>query len=229
MPDAQREFYNAAYPMVQRHAAELPGWLRPFETHRTQVALHLLPPGRHLLDIGCGDGDLIARASPLFERVVGLEVADTQVAKARTRVAHDSLRNATLVQANVDRGLPFGQGQFDAVSAIAVLAFVFDPLALISEIARVLRPAGYLVLEVLNLGYAPRRLAVLRGGLPGYTTCHGWEGGHLHNFTRHSIATLLEANGFEVLRVTGSGTFAGLRTWWSSMLLGNVIVLAGRR
>jgi hypothetical protein len=48
----------------------------------------------------------------------------------------------------------------------------------------------------------------------------------LHNFTRSSVTALLQATGFEVVQTTGSGTFAGLRTWWPSLLLGNVIVLA---
>ncbi len=226
MQDVQRDFYNAAYPLADHHAAQLPLWLRAFEVHRTDVALQLLPPGRQLLDIGCGNGDLILRAAPRFERVVGLELADTQLARAHMQLRRVGHRNATLVQANLDRGLPFVDGQFDTVSAIAVLAFTFDPLALLSEIGRVLRPGGYLVAEVLNLGYAPRRLAVLGGGLPGYTSCYGWEGGHLHNFTRKSLVNLLRRSGFDALQTTGSGTFAALRSWWPAMLLGNVIVQA---
>lgn len=226
MQDVQRDFYNAAYPLEQRIPAQLPQLLRYFELHRTEAAMRLLHYGGRLLDLGCGDGDLIARSSRLFERTVGIEVADTQLAITRNRLARDHLDNVALIQANLDRGLPFAGEQFDAVSAIAVMAFVFDPLALLSEIRRVLKRSGYFVVEVLNLGFAPRRLSVLRGGLPGYTSCRGWEGGHLHNFTRSSVTALLQATGFEVVQTTGSGTFAGLRTWWPSLLLGNVIVLA---
>jgi ubiquinone/menaquinone biosynthesis C-methylase UbiE len=229
MQDAQRDFYNAAYPLADYHPAQLPSLLRAFEIHRTDVALQLLPPGRRLLDIGCGDGDLLMRAAPRFERVVGLELADTQLTKARKRIGYSGLRNVSLVQANVDTGLPFQNAQFDAISLVAVLAFVFDPIALLSEASRVLKADGQMIVEVLNLGYAPRRFAVLSGRLPGYTSCRGWEGGHLHNFTRRSLANFLRSSGFDVLQTTGSGTFAALRSWWPAMLLGNVIVQARKR
>jgi 2-polyprenyl-3-methyl-5-hydroxy-6-metoxy-1,4-benzoquinol methylase len=130
--------------------------------------------------------------------------------------------------ANVDRGLPLLDRQFDVVTAIAVLALVLDPIAQLHEIRRVLRPGGQLVVEVLNLVYLPRRLAVLTGRLPTHTTCHGWEGGHLHNFTRPALIRLLRECGFEVEAVTGSGVLTSLRQWWPGLLLGNVIASARR-
>ena len=62
--------------------------------------------------------------------------------------------------------------------------------------------------------------------MPVHTTCHGWEGGHLHNFTRSTLVQLLHSRGFQVERCTGSGVLTPLRSWWPGLLLGNIIVRA---
>ena len=92
-----------------------------------------------------------------------------------------------------------------------------------------MKPGGRLAVEVLNLVYLPRRIALLLGRLPAQTTCHGWEGGHLHNFTRGALEQLLRDSGFALSQVTGSGVFAPARAWWPSMLTGNLIAVATRR
>ena len=153
-------------------------------------------------------------------------MSDTQLATAQRKLASHGVTNVELTLGNIDRGLPFPSNHFDAVTAVAVLAFVFDPLHALDEIHRVLKPGGRLVVEALNLVYLPRRLAVLAGHLPPHTSCHGWEGGHLHNFTRPALLRLLRDHNFSVERCTGSGVLAPLRTWWPELLLGNIIVLA---
>ncbi|MDQ3809972.1 MAG: class I SAM-dependent methyltransferase [Chloroflexota bacterium] len=217
--DVQRDFYTAAY---RAGSPSRSGLLGTLELHRVDAALRLVPGGVRLLDVGCGDGALLEKAADRFQHLTGVDVSDAQLAAARARLH----RRADLVQANVDRGLPFRSREFDTVTAIAVLSFVFDPVALLEEIKRVLRPGGLLALEVLNLVYLPRRLRVLVGQLPAQTSCHGWEGGHLHNFTRPALLRLLDERGFRVERCTGSGVLTPLRTWWPGLLLGNVIATA---
>jgi ubiquinone/menaquinone biosynthesis C-methylase UbiE len=226
--DIQRRFYNLAYPPGGRARADgLPGFVRALELHRTDAALRLLPDrGGSLLDIGCGDGTLLIKAASRFDRVTGLDVSDTQLAAARRNIDASGVQNAALVLANLDRGLPIQSAHLDVVTVIAVVAFVFDPIAALDEIYRVLRPGGQLVLEVLNLAYLPRRVAVLGGRLPAHTTAYGWEGGHLHNFTRTALLQLLGERGFTVERCTGSGVLTPLRTWWPGLLLGNIIARA---
>jgi ubiquinone/menaquinone biosynthesis C-methylase UbiE len=227
MSDPQRRFYLEAYPHgpAAPTADGLLRYLRRFEVHRLDTVVAKLPSGGSLLDVGCGDGALLSKCASRFQRLVGVDVADTQVVRSRRRLRADNIHNATLVHANLDNGLPFRDEQFDAATAVAVLGFIFDPIAALDELRRVLKPGGHLAVEVLNLVYLPRRLALVSGRLPQQTTCHGWEGGHLHNFTRAALLKLLRERGFHVRSCTGSGVFQPMRTWWPSMLLGNVIAV----
>jgi SAM-dependent methyltransferase len=229
--DLQRSFYNEAYPVLAENASSegTPSLLQRLELHRTDAVLRMLPRGGRLLDVGCGDGGLLAKCARDFDEVIGVDVADTQLWAARRRLSTVGVHNATLVQANVDRGLPFRDEQFDAVTLVAVLGFIFDPLTVLSEVRRVLKSGGCLAVEVLNLVYLPRRLGVVSGRLPRHTNCYGWEGGQLHNFTRDALGDLLRDRGFEVQRSGGSGVLAGLRSWWPGLLLGNVIALGTKR
>jgi SAM-dependent methyltransferase len=160
--------------------------------------------------------------------VTGIDVADAQIEAARTRAANAGVPNVSFVTANLDAGVPFPNECFDVVTGIAVLAMVFDPIAVLNELHRVLKPRGHLLLEVPNLAYLPRRLALLRGHLPRVSAGHGWDGGHLHNFTLDSLRNLLRTHGFVVERVTGSGIFAPLRSWRPSLLTGNLILVSRR-
>jgi ubiquinone/menaquinone biosynthesis C-methylase UbiE len=223
--DVQRQFYNAAYD--QRTSANtVPSLLKRLELHRVDAVTSIIPSGGRLLDVGCGDGHLLAKCVAKFDYLVGIDVADAQIRAATDRLTQAGARNTHLVQANIDRGIPLRSEQFDVVCVVAVLGFVFDPVYVLAELRRVLKAGGHLAVEVLNLVYLPRRLALLAGQLPVQSACIGWEGGHLHNFTRGSFEELLRDSGFVVETVTGSGVLAQARSWWPSLLTGNLIVLA---
>src|SRR5260370_40245223 len=136
--DGQRRFYNVAYSPDRPLAREGLAFrsLRRFELHRTDAIFRLLPRGGLLLDVGCGDGAFALRCVPFFDHVTGIDVADTQVEIALERASLASVPNATFLRANLDAGLPFPDQYFDAVTAIAVLAMVFDPVAAVGELRR---------------------------------------------------------------------------------------------
>jgi ubiquinone/menaquinone biosynthesis C-methylase UbiE len=228
----QRRFYEAAYG-ADAPAVREPWWfraLRALELHRSDAVASLLPGSQGaLLDVGCGSGDLLLRCSERFDRVYGVDVAYTQVALARERAHARGANNVTVAVTNADVGLPFPDAAFDVLTSIAVLAMLFDPYAVVAEMRRVLREGGTLVLQVPNLAYLPRRLALLGGRLPRVSRGYGWDGGHLHNFTLGALRDLLQARGFRVERVTGSGIAAPLRAWNPSLLCGDLIVVATRR
>jgi len=52
---------------------------------------------------------------------------------------------------DVDKGLPFSDSFFDAVTCIAVLEHVFNPPNVLNEIHRVLKPNGFLIMQVPNV------------------------------------------------------------------------------
>jgi SAM-dependent methyltransferase len=97
-----------------------------------------LQPEDELLDIGCGPGTFLATKARHVRRVVGLDASPLMMREAEKRLA-DRLAAGTarLVLGNAAE-LPFGDGEFSAVTAI------FAPIKP-AEAFRVLRPGGRLV------------------------------------------------------------------------------------
>ena len=222
----QRRFYDTAYgpDRTSRDAGVLQAAIRKFELHRTDAVFRLLPKGGRMLDVGCAHGEFAMRCASQFDRVIGMDLVEAQIAAGQRRASVSGLHQVSFLVGNADDGFPLEDEQFDVVTAIAVLAMLFDPVAVIDELHRVLKPGGYLVLEVPNLAYLPRRVKLLVGRLPTVSSGQGWDGAHLHNFTLGALLDLLRRHGFHAEHCTGSGVLAPLRTWRPSLLTGNLII-----
>jgi SAM-dependent methyltransferase len=112
---------------------------RPGLGAEEQAALERLlgrGPGR-LLDLGCGTGVAIPVLERLGWSVVGVDVSEEMLAKARERGAD--------VQRYDGETLPFEDGSFDACAVLWIHTDVDDFAATLREAARVLRPGAPLV------------------------------------------------------------------------------------
>lgn len=204
--------------------------LRRFEKYRNQVVFELLENGERMLDVACGNGGLVLMAAKKFREVYGVDISSERILKAKKQALEKNLKNFVFKRYDVDNGLPFEDKYFDSVTAVAALAFFFDPYFVMHEFHRVLRRKGILIIEVPNLAYLPRRLNLIFGKLPKVSFPEtGWDGGHLHYFTQGSLRKLLEDSGFEIIQITGSGIFANFRNWWPSLLCGNIIIKAVKK
>ena len=120
---------------------------------------------------------------------------------------------------------------FDTITAIAIIEHVFDPYFILDQIHRVLKQDGILIAEVPNIAYIKHRIRLLFGHLPITSSALnwkeiGWDGGHLHYFTKKTFCGLLEECGFEILKVSGCGFFAKFRNFYPSLLTGDIYVKA---
>jgi SAM-dependent methyltransferase len=98
------------------------------------------------LDAGCGAGALAFALAPLVREVVGVDRSAGLLEAARERAP----ANCSFVEADVT-ALPFEWGEFDLAGCLRVLHHVHRPELVVSELARVTRPAGR-ILVVDQLG-----------------------------------------------------------------------------
>jgi len=102
---------------------EQPGYFRDVTRH--------FPSDARLLDVGCGTGWLADH----FADYTGLDGSFDAVAAAGERDRNVALHN-------VAEPLPFADASFDGVVMKDLLEHVPDPVALVREVRRVLRPGG---------------------------------------------------------------------------------------
>ena len=102
---------------------EEPGYFRDVTRH--------FPPSTRLLDVGCGTGWL-ARHYPDYTGIDGSAAA----------VAAAAEKGRAIVHGDVDAPLPFADADFDGVVLKDLLEHVADPVAVVAEVHRVLRPGG---------------------------------------------------------------------------------------
>lgn len=104
--------------------------------------------GKRVLEVGCGEGALAVSLQRCGAAVTAVDPSWSMISSARdhARTADCAL---ALAQARGEQ-LPFAPAHFDLVLAKTVLCFVGDGQPFVSEMARVLRPGGKLVIGELN-------------------------------------------------------------------------------
>jgi 2-polyprenyl-3-methyl-5-hydroxy-6-metoxy-1,4-benzoquinol methylase len=166
--------------------------------------------GRRLLDVGCGSGDFLARMRDRGWSVVGVEPDPVAAEGARQRGldVHDGM----LADA------AFTDDSFDAIVLSHVIEHVHDPIALLRECGRALRPGGTLVLFTPNLtSVGHRRFGADWRGLEPPR--------HLHIFSAGALGACVARVGLAVSEVrTSARLVRGI--WWVSRSIQHQ---AGRR
>ena len=152
-------------------------------------------PGR-LLDIGCATGEFLTLAREAGWAVSGLETAPEAAAAARA--------GGLPVHTGPLAAAPWEPGSFDAVTLWDVIEHLQDPRAALTQVARLLRPGGILLLTTPNirsLSYAAL----------GYHWNVVGPNDHLYYFAPRTLARLLHETGFAIHRM--ETTLPGVEVW----------------
>lgn len=175
-----------------------------------------LKAGMRVLDAGCGAGRHICEAF----RTEGIEVAGVDLKwddLSKTNgylslMASESRGRWLIARADVTK-LPFAESVFDVVLCSEVLEHLEDSPAAISELVRVLKPGGDLVLTVPR--YLPERICWAIS-----SSYHEEPGGHVRIFKKGELLRLAEASGTRCWRIRYRH---GLHTpyWWLKCLVGH--------
>lgn len=232
--DALREGYDAVYGRSDEGVAIADGgWPRD----RYAALVRLAGAGQSVLDVGCGDGDVLAALAPRFKFLAGVELSPNRVANARARLERQPVPTEIL-EANIERGLDFDAGTFEVIVWADVIEHVVDVFGAMDEIARLLAPGGRLVTVTPNIAGIRKRLKLARGVFPSTSgTDEGmgvrpgelFDGGHLHYFTFGAIEKLYRRAGLSPDRRMGFGRFGRLHDVAPTLLSGEVAVVGSKR
>jgi len=114
-------------------------------------------PGSRVLDLGCGDGALLAHLASHNARGYGLEIDPDNIARCLRR-------GVNVIEADVDDGLrEFADGSFDYVVMNQALQAMQRPDRVVAEMLRVGRTA---IVTFPNFGHWRVRLALSNGRMP---------------------------------------------------------------
>lgn len=114
-------------------------------TGRRRAVQHINARGGTVLEVGVGTG-LSLDSYDRAVRVTGMDYSEDMLRKARARVANQRLSHVVGLRRMDARSLDFPDDSFDTVAAMHVLSVVPEPEVVMSEIARVLRPGGQVVI-----------------------------------------------------------------------------------
>jgi SAM-dependent methyltransferase len=106
-------------------------------------------PGSLFLDAGCGTGEHTIRLIKRGYRCVGVDISETILERAKIKSAAQGLDSATYVSAPLEN-LPFDDGHFDHIHCRGVLMHVPDWQTALTELCRVLKSGGGIVLMENN-------------------------------------------------------------------------------
>ncbi len=174
----------------------------PYMRARLDFLLANVPPGARVLDVGCGEGWFTAALTEAGREAVGIDVAEEPLRRARAREPGLDLRRVL-----AEGEWPLQDVSFDAVWAGEVIEHVADTAGWLSQVRRVLRSGGALVLST-PAHELPTRLAL---GLSGRAFAAHFDprSDHLRFYTRRTLVALLEDFGFEGVETRAVGGSIG--------------------
>ena len=128
------------------------------DTQIQHAIAELVPRGSRVLDLGCGDGALLAHLQATRGcSGYGVEIDDANVLACVKR-------GVNVIQLNLDQGLAiFDDASFDVVLQIDTLQHLRNAEVMLRETARVGRIG---IVAFPNFAHWPNRLSVLRGRMP---------------------------------------------------------------
>jgi SAM-dependent methyltransferase len=181
------------YPVAAALYSIMPGGRDLVET--AVCFLRAPQPGGRFLEVGFGDGSTLARMRELGWSVVGIEVDPVSV--ANTRSLGLDTREGPL------KSHAFPDASFDAIYASHVVEHVHDPLGLLQECLRILKPGGTVVMTTPNLAsWGHRRFKADWVPLDSPR--------HLMLFTPQTLRTLVGKAGFRTVGVRSTARVAFL-------------------
>lgn len=103
--------------------------------------------GLSILDLGCGTGRHAVALAQQNAQVTAVDFSSQMLAKAKAKPGADRIR---FLEADLTQPIPLADNSFDRALCCLVMDHVPDPVALFSEMRRLCKPAGFVVMTVMH-------------------------------------------------------------------------------
>lgn len=144
-----------------------------------------------ILDVGCGTGVNATYFRDMGHEVFGIDISDVAISKFMQNGFDGCV-------CNVADGIPKDDGLFDIVYASDVIEHIDNVDGFLSELYRVLKKNGKLVLSTPNSAFWPYRLTALMGK----TLTEVQHPGHVRFFSKKSLCKKIKDNGFKEIEMS---------------------------
>jgi len=189
-----------------------PAWDQNLVLPTLRRFIGTMPLGSRLLDLGCGNGALLATFAEAGWELVGVDASHSGITQARQHYPQVRFENADVCH---DLTALFPPAYFDAIVAVEVVEHLYDPRRFVRNCWRLLKPAGTLVLTTPYHGYL-KNIAIAVSGKSDHHYNPLWDCGHIKFWSKRTITTLLEEAGFNAFAFACRGRLPLL---WKDMIV----------
>jgi 2-polyprenyl-3-methyl-5-hydroxy-6-metoxy-1,4-benzoquinol methylase len=150
----------------------------------------------NLLDIGCAGGTFTNELSKYCDaKITAIDISPEAVAYAKSKYPHITFKTHDADS----QKLPFRDHSFDTVMMLETLEHVLNPVEILQEMKRLVKPDGQVIVLVpaenwyFQIGWA------IWTKLPGNIGGGVWDDSHVQRFDGYKLRHLMEFIGYEIL------------------------------
>ncbi len=204
-----------------------------------------------ILDVGCGTGYLAAKIKEIFPEA---EIYGADISKKAITTGKSLYKDINLTVSDSEQEFPFKDNFFDIVISGEHIAHLKDTDIYLSEVARVMKKGGILILTTPNLTSWLNRILILMGKAPMFfepllntgipvVSLFGTEfpdrkmlpSGHLRLFNIDILGKALDVYGIKVIKTYGVSSLNNKLIKWIDLIFSKIpdlasgIIVVGRK
>ena len=163
--------------------------MMPDNTRRYQFIKKIIPKKSRVLEIGSGHGFFLE-----IMKTNGFDIIGYDISKEKRKYSK-KITNVPVYDININEKISLGN-KFDIVVLFHTLEHIADPITLLKNIKKLLKPKGKILIEVPNSDDFHLKLNKF------YKEFY-WERAHIHYFNPKILKNVIQKSGFKNIRIIG--------------------------
>ncbi|NPV01305.1 MAG: class I SAM-dependent methyltransferase [Brevinematales bacterium] len=174
-----------------------------------------------IIDLGCGPGHLCKSIHEKGFPVIGVDISENSLKLVREK-------GIPTIKADLQEKLPFKDDELDILVASEVVEHIFDTETFMSELKRVMKPGGSIIITTPNVASLARRFLLFFGKNPYLDYKLSGTAGHVRYFTFKNMRDFARQFGLKVVSLeTDAVNLSGSGKLYSR-LLGKIFPTFGK-